>query len=1000
MKLVYKFFAIIVFFSVSFSSVSAELPQLPVAPEIQRGRLPNGIEYYLVTNKTYKGIANMSVVRKAKDQDLARENLLKLPNFIEQKPYEFLASVGVTYDKNGFVTIGQNSSVFNFRNIPVYDAKLTDKMMMLLFDIIASSQADQAIVVSGDINPAKLIDRMQLFSMLVPERKHQNDEENYVWSAKEREVKCETSKNKEVAKIQLVYRAPRTPKEYLNTVQPLVTTMFSCFFGDIVKERLVRELREQNIPVADVQYSYKSSSDGSGDEKYSLEITTKKELIVTVSGIMAQIFATLDDSGAKVSEYKEIKKRYISRVKSAYSNSRISNETYVHACVTSYLYGANLASLKDRAEFFLARDMATETELNLFNNYIFALMSGCKNSSLTISADFVKDSDLANGFDLTSGSDSSIGIELPLETLIDAIWNTHVKKNVYEKSNTSYNISLPGRQRRLKIKSERKEPISNGDVWTFANGMTVLFKQTKTKEVFDFSLMFRGGYANIPNLKRGEGAFISDMLSLYDVAGLRYYDFQKLLANEGFSLKNKVDVTDMTLSGTAPNDKLELLLKYLLAIANERKLNTEAFDYYMQNENLRLHSHDNDFYARSAVMDSLLCVDYICSPYKDADNLNSDIQKKADKYYNKQFSKFNDSVFIIMGNFDPDYVKAVLVRYLRGFKTSYGMMPRPKVSFRIGAGSSTYIVEGEHPSVNIVMSTPYLYTADNFMAAKIAGYILKDALCSTIGDTGMYFKAVDKFEMLPEDRYTFRIFTDYSKLSGLPAGVVHEDPLSVLFKLRKTIKKVGQEQISGNRLSEYKKYLLNTIESDINNPHMIMKAVSKKYTDGKDLLNKYSNRINAVSTEKVQEILRSLSNSSRIEYVIKKPKVDSNLLADSRRFANQDTVAVFMKGMEIDSTVLFKPIDAELSEYFIEKFTKMAIYFPDIEMDLSVYEEDCNCEINEAEIDYLNRKLGLEKEDVEDHPKDSLATSDGLLHPKDSLVTSDDVLHPKDSLVI
>ena len=43
---------------------AADLPQLPVASSIKTGTLDNGIAYYLVTNSTEKGKADVALVRR------------------------------------------------------------------------------------------------------------------------------------------------------------------------------------------------------------------------------------------------------------------------------------------------------------------------------------------------------------------------------------------------------------------------------------------------------------------------------------------------------------------------------------------------------------------------------------------------------------------------------------------------------------------------------------------------------------------------------------------------------------------------------------------------------------------------------------------------------------------------------------------------------------------------------------------------------------------------
>ena len=49
-----------------------------------------------------------------------------------------------------------------------------------------------------------------------------------------------------------------------------------------------------------------------------------------------------------------------------------------------------------------------------------------------------------------------------------------------------------------------------------------------------------------------------------------------------------------------------------------------------------------------------------------------------------------------------------------------------------------------------------------------------------------------------------------------------------------------------------------------------MHALSMRYLDGKDLTSGYEAKIDAVTTEKVKMILASLTEASKVEYIIRK----------------------------------------------------------------------------------------------------------------------------------
>lgn len=853
MKLLYKFLLFILLFT-GFETFSfAGLPQLPIAPEITTGKLANGISYYLVQNKAVVGLADFAIARKASEDSVARESLRSLPHFTDKTPYEFLASKGIIYSRDGYVRAGKDCSFFHFENVPVTKGEVTDSLLMMVFDIIATSQAEQALIISGDINKKNILDRMQLFSMMVPPRKQINDNTEYKWTPSKRIVECEQTGSEGVSSLELEYCSPRTPKEYLNTAQPLVTSMFASFFGKVVESRLYKALRDQNIPVANIDFQYKSSAEGPGDESYSLKIVTDDKSSISVAASLAKVLASMDRKGATIEEYKDAKDEYISEIKRTYGQLHISNKQYINICGSSFLFGSSMASVKKTAEFFLGRDMPASTELKLFNRFVIALLDNEENIRLKLT------------------SNACDKLTMPLEVIFDAVWKTQKKSDLPVLHQACYGdtLSLPKRQKKVKIKSERTEPISGGQLWTFANGMTVVFKHLPMSGSFDYALMLRGGAATIPSMQKGESAFIADMLSLYDVSGLRYYDFANMLRANGITMNNTVGVSDMRLTGRAPSIKLQLLLRSFLAIANERTLNVAAYEYYRKNETLRLKAGMSSFYSRAAAMDSILCSDYIYSPYKTTVGLSDDLPFKAEYYYNRQFSRFNDCVLMIMGDLDEQRLKSLLCRYLGGLKTQDTVLPRPNFSYTPNAGASTYVFNGSSPSVNLLLSSPVRYTADNFMAVKIAMCVLRKYLAEAFVKTGMSFSIYDKFDMLPEDRLTLRLFADPVNEEGLPAGIKLEDPISVLFKIRTALNVAASREISEEELKNYKNFVKNYIETNIDCPQMLMSAVLTKYSDGKDLLGRYSDKLNRVTSARVKQILEELNNGGRIEMIIR-----------------------------------------------------------------------------------------------------------------------------------
>ena len=89
---------------VSIMMPAADLPSLPVASRIKTGMLDNGIAYYLVTNSTEKGRADIALVQKGGyDNETpytagstavhAMGSLTMLPHFRTNTPFHYLQGI-------------------------------------------------------------------------------------------------------------------------------------------------------------------------------------------------------------------------------------------------------------------------------------------------------------------------------------------------------------------------------------------------------------------------------------------------------------------------------------------------------------------------------------------------------------------------------------------------------------------------------------------------------------------------------------------------------------------------------------------------------------------------------------------------------------------------------------------------------------------------------------------------------------------------------------------
>ncbi len=866
--------AVLMLFSITVPA--ADLPKLPVASQIKTGVLDNGIAYYLVTNNTEKGRADIALVQKGGygDENTASAgssavnamgSLTMLPHFRTDTPFHYLSRNCIWPGAEGYVAVYQDATVYRFRNLETARSKdIVDSTLLMVFDIIGTQSEslggryapqNQAIIISGDVDGGAVLNKMNMLSMLVTRGKPASVGNGYEWEeSPEASYRFIKSGVKGAATVSAEYIYPRTPGENMNTVQPLVSQKFASELGIMLRKRLSKMLREAGIPVSGISYSYISSKEGPGSEKFKVGISTSGEYLDKATAVLSGTLAALDTFGSVADEYRDTQNELIMNMRRDYSGDVVNNSRYIDQCISSYLYGASLASAGTSMEFFLTKNIQDDLGVRLFNNFVFALLDKSKN--LTIECE----------------SDSTLNVNVP--GTFAASW--HADRPAPYTISYSDTLRLKKSASKLKIKTLAPEPMSGGQVWTFDNGLKVIYKNTPKTGMFHYMWLLKGGYSLVPGLKPYEGAYVSDMLKLYDVPGMSCYSFWNMLSANGISMKGDVTTSDLRISGSAPSSKLRIMLKALCSLAENRTPDKEAYDYYRKCQKIKMLGGASS----DAVLDSLLFPGNTWTSYKHPVNLPDDFQKRAEKFFSSEFSKMNDGVLIIVGDFDEFTLKKDLCRELGGFSTEKASSFRSRIQYRTGSGHAGKTVIGDKDEITLGISAPLTYTSANFMSSYIAAMALQDRIAKSLAESGWHGSARWDFIMFPEERFNFTMHCSMSDRTGLPASLAQTDSVeTVISSLRKA---VATANVSGADLSVYRTSLLKAIEARMSDPEMIMSMLALRYSYGKDLVTKYKEKINEVSADDVNKVLRLLADGRSAEYAIR-TKIEGEHIFDIQK---------------------------------------------------------------------------------------------------------------------
>lgn len=879
MKPIYKFFvAIVLVLSVRGYSYSQELPSLPQDPAVSSGVLPNGVSYYIVANRTMKGVADFALVQKTAfgkadsmyagyPLRIARESLDSLPKFGTRKPECFLADYGMDERRGRLVSADGNSTVYRFEGFSLSRGDVAlDSTFLMMFDIVGGTRfsgdstfagmyptAASAIVVSGDVDANAILSKLKLLSLMVPERKGDPVTVPYEWKPSDSadfSVVADTSLR--YARADISYSSPRTPANYMGTVLPTVSERLGDMFGIILRKRLAAEFKSAGVPVGNMYFRYVRSSDTPGNERYVISFTTSPDMLGAAVGTAASVLSYLDSKGIGEEEYSVVRDEYLIDIYDESRRPAVPNRKYVDRCISSFLYGADMATPSEKFNFFMSSSLQDSTLTRLFNNFVSKLLDRDRNLSVRCATPSAG---------LSSGDISGI---------YRSAWDREAASSAVRLYPVRSADELPDnlQDNRIRLVSDRREHLTGGRLWTFSNGMKVIYKRQDTQGIIYYTLALKGGYSMMDGLRKGEGAFLSDVLETYDIAGMRSEDFHYLMSAEGITMSSRVGISDIRISGKAPRDAVPVMVKALKAVANNRSVNRDAYNYLKSSIEVELKAMSDRRRDRIAAIDSLMCPSYIYSSARTLADLGDDLPERANAFFESQFSHANEGVLVIVGDMEETAMRKLLQPLLSGFRTSRTPSSGIRLPYQPISGWSTYTRDGKRTSTDVVMSVPLTFTAENYMAARVAAAAVGETVARELCGTSCRAAVSYDIIMYPQERFNLMITVEEADPDGFPAGARKLGFLEMLYSVREVLDSLSSSPVPESDLEAYRSEVCDDLYSRQTDPEFIAGRMVMRYIYGKDLMTKYEEKVKAVSAERVRELISALDGGSKIEYVI------------------------------------------------------------------------------------------------------------------------------------
>ena len=768
-------FAVIAGLFCATVSSAQNLPLIEQDPSITSSVFSNGLSCYIVDNEGCKGLVDFALIKRDYD---GRELL---------QSYRGVASSAES----------------------VIDSTLLGMMRRVEADGIP---ADCALIVSGDVDSKSLMTKLKYMALMVdsssPSMTH-----DFTWNG---DVKVNSSilpvSQKGLSTAHFEWYAPGVPVNYMNTIQTAVYEKAVWELGDLACRWIKRSLKKQDIPYADVSYSYFAGANSQSCDRFELDVTVSDADVIQAQKIVASVLSSIDKSEVHPDDIILAEKEYYLSLDRSADKAVQSNEEYMQMCKDAFLYNRPLSSERQRLAFFRSKDVPQETRSRIFTDIASAL---------------VEIDTLPRTLDCPA-----FGVML------------------------SDTLGLPGTTDQIKVRSSRKDNFSGGTVWTFANGFKVVYiRKPSTNRNLYYSLSLKGGYGNIENLSRGEGAYMSDYLDCCWISGMRGSDFKDVLSFAGMSMDSQVNLFNTVISGQVEDRNATLLMKSLLAVVNESRPDLTMIDYFIRCENLRqslLSGSDV-----KAEIDAMMCPGYRYSPFKAECGLTEDTFGKAETLFSTMTSKMNDGLLVLVGDMYESDLKKVLQMYVGGFKSKKVASRKPSMVYHPVSGWTSCEVEGEQDAAYMTVSTPMLMTAVNHFAAEVAVMMLERRIKDVFEAEGKSVRVAYARNIYPEERFSIMV-----QVSG-PCGQKE------MAQLRRILSECKADMTDAE-LKSCKEYVKNIYAQKLNTVEYWLRVVPLRHIEGKDFTTGYGAKIDAISLPVVQSIFEALDKGAGIEYITTK----------------------------------------------------------------------------------------------------------------------------------
>lgn len=686
---------------------------------------------------------------------------------------------------------------------------VADSTLTSLLEGIRTVSGKRAIIICGDIDIKNTRDSLKAFAsrMVAADSMAFSNAGGHLPAAAEADGPVLKDRP-----CSIVMTSARLAREDVGSTVARVSARYSNWLGAEYVRRCRRALRDAGIAFGSVGYDYYPSYRHGGDETLVAYASVAGEDIENARQVMRLCLLGAVDGGYRnwppADDIEDMR-------------------SPMERCLDAFLYGADLASNEIAVDWFSKHSLGKKNEIEYVKAFAKEYVSGLGQEASAIDRQWFS--------------------KIPLMLEKPAMKDTA-------------RLNLP--VSKIRLKNDDTEKLTGGSMWSFSNGMKVLYKETKTRRL-EYSVIFNGGAGEF--LAERELPLAEDILLSGRLGGMDGHDFMDLINAWGVTMGIEVGATETIIRGHVENSDLEKLLRVLNVLANARRpANTESLEALRRSIAMEEKDWRASMQGLESAMDSLMSPGFAFSGRLDASSIQDDLPQRVEGYFRSCFERFDDGMIILAGSFPADRAKRLLTRHLGLFGTGGDPAPRSYVSWVPRSGSSEISeiagINVPDGSVHVGISSTANYSRQREIAFEAAEMIIRDSLEHVLAGSGYKVDINSRLEIRPVERMVMNIHC-------VPCGETTMSPRMVQGIIDSMLDGIGAMGEVG--LDGFKSLKDSEFTKTSKEPAVIIKAATARYGFGKDILGSAA-QIKSLRWDDIKNALNTIQDAPRLVLIDEK----------------------------------------------------------------------------------------------------------------------------------